>query len=374
MNPKPVLILTDPLVRKTFDVYNYLAATAPGYDFALVHGERSAKINKLYPKITFWEPQLEQLLTKHPDRTFVYIPFEEEPTLAVVNDALLQRHGNLRALLPSAQNFTTARDKLRLARFCGQQQLPAPRHYQLHEVRDENFVFQPLIVKPAVGSGAIGHIHVDEPADLEKLRPLEASDDLVIQQKLPHSKDVEGGFFLMQKGELVAYYGHQRIRTYPERGGVTVYSHYAENPAVKAAGTEILQALNWSGLAMLEFLRNEENDRYELIEINPRLWGSVLLSEFSGAGLVEKYIQLSLGQPVSSALVKQDSAIRWLIPYDIMYALKGGIFKRDFWTNDRADVCYINMSYASVYRSALWHLYSIFDAEKLKKLYQKIKS
>jgi len=237
-------------------------------------------------------------------------------------------------------------------------------------VASANFSFVPLIAKPAIGSGALGHIHVDQPEDLGKLQSL--TEPYVIQRKLANPREVRGGFFLMEKGRLLAYYGHRRLRTYPPEGGVTVYSAYEEDEDIRTLGTRVLEELNWTGLAMLEFLFDERDREYKLIEINPRLWGSILLSEFSGARLVEKYIQRCLGEQLTDSSIDLQAKIRWLIPYDILHGLRGGWRKKNFWRLDRSHTTYINMSFASPWRSFCWHLFSILDPEKLHKLYRKM--
>ena len=72
------------------------------------------------------------------------------------------------------------------------------------------------------------------------------------------------------------------------------------------------------------FIRYEdiEYEKYKVIEINPRMWGSVLLSEFCEANFLQKYIDLILGGIEIENRPIKDCSIRWVFPYDIIYFIK----------------------------------------------------
>jgi len=105
---------------------------------------------------------------------------------------------------------------------------------------------------------------------------------------------VPGVFYLFENGKMVSYYGHKRIRTYTIEGGVTVYSKISFNEQIKKMGENLLSKLNWSGLAMVEFLFDKRVNDYKIIEVNPRLWGSIFLSEFANTKFIRNYINLSI--------------------------------------------------------------------------------
>ena len=375
------LILTDPFVRKTFDIYNYISKTQSKYSFLILIKESAYfKLRLLYPKaeLLFYTEasltdRLLEKLSKHPNTTFIYIPFEEDTTLEFIATELHGKLKNLRCLLPSTATYQMVRNKKLFASFCETHHLPIPKTYlgsEIQHITSERF--EPLIAKPKIGSGAVGHIHIDGIQDLYKLDQIEA-EQYIIQEKLNNPTEVEGGFYLAKDGVLVSYYGHKRIRTYPPEGGVTVYSAYQENDTLRKLGSKILEKLEWSGLTMIEFLWDDKKEEYKIIEVNPRLWGSILLSEFSGANLVLNYIKLCEGEALGASPIKSQAKIRWLIPYDLIHYLKSGFKIAGFWNFDKSNTCYINMSYASFGRSFLWHLFSMFDLGKFKKLIKKMK-
>lgn len=93
----------------------------------------------------------------------------------------------------------------------------------------------------------------------------------------------EGLFVAVDRGKIVAAFGHRRLREKPPTGGVGVLlESCAPDPALLAPAARLLAALGWHGVAMLE-LRRDPSGRAWLMELNPRLWGSLQLAVDAGA-------------------------------------------------------------------------------------------
>lgn len=91
-----------------------------------------------------------------------------------------------------------------------------------------------------------------------------------------------GYFALMRHGELRAEFAHRRIRDiYPTGSGSAVRVSVAPQPEIRAAALAILRALNWHGVAMVEF-RCEEGKPPVFIEVNGRFWHSLPLACYAG--------------------------------------------------------------------------------------------
>jgi predicted ATP-grasp superfamily ATP-dependent carboligase len=92
-----------------------------------------------------------------------------------------------------------------------------------------------------------------------------------------------GVFVCYDRGELVAIFGHRRIREKPPWGGVSVL---CESTAVatdaRQCAERLLGELNWHGVAMVEFKRDLTDGLPKLMEINARFWGSLQLAIDSG--------------------------------------------------------------------------------------------
>jgi predicted ATP-grasp superfamily ATP-dependent carboligase len=91
-----------------------------------------------------------------------------------------------------------------------------------------------------------------------------------------------GYFALMHHGELRAEFAHRRIRdVHPTGSGSAVRESVAVQTALREAGLSILRALNWHGVAMVEF-RQQEGKPPVFIEVNGRFWHSLPLACYTG--------------------------------------------------------------------------------------------
>ena len=139
---------------------------------------------------------------------------------------------------------------------------------------------------------------------------------------------------------------------------------------IKKAGQKLIEKLNWDGILMIEYIFDERDNKYKVIEINPRMWGSVLLSEFCGTNFLQKYIDLMLGKIEIENKQIKDCSIRWLFPYDIIYFIKHLTNPFRFF-NSPKNTCHINFTYSSFFRSFTFILLSYFNPSKFFRLFKK---
>ena len=103
---------------------------------------------------------------------------------------------------------------------------------------------------------------------------------------------------LYRNGELLWHFAHERLHEWPLTGGASTYRRAIEPPAgMLAAARRILDALAWHGVAMVEFKRRRDGS-FALMEINPRLWGSLALSIAAGVDFPVGLWQLATGGPL----------------------------------------------------------------------------
>ena len=69
--------------------------------------------------------------------------------------------------------------------------------------------------------------------------------------------------------------------------------------ALQQQSIDLLRAVGWEGVAMVEYRMNPTTGKAVLVEINGRYWGSFPLSVECGAGfaLIAYYLQSNLGLP-----------------------------------------------------------------------------
>tara|TARA_Y100001970_G_C14257765_1_gene876869 strand:- start:5961 stop:7640 length:1680 start_codon:yes stop_codon:yes gene_type:complete len=102
-----------------------------------------------------------------------------------------------------------------------------------------------------------------------------------------------GFFAVYYHGKLKNYFMHKRIRENPPSGGSSVCATSIFDKQAFDYGTNLLNKLNWHGVAMVEFKKNQNNRQLYLMEVNPKFWGSYDLSMQSGINFAKEYIDIS---------------------------------------------------------------------------------
>lgn len=87
---------------------------------------------------------------------------------------------------------------------------------------------------------------------------------------------------LYSQGYCIWYFQHERLHELPLTGGGSSYRRSAPiDKSLLAAAKRLLDSLEWHGVAMIEF-KGSSAQGFRLIEINPRLWGSLALAIDAG--------------------------------------------------------------------------------------------
>lgn len=100
---------------------------------------------------------------------------------------------------------------------------------------------------------------------------------------------------LYRYGSLECCFVHERLHELPLTGGGSTYRRSLPLvPEVVRDAKRLLDALNWHGVAMVEFKRDADGI-YWLMEINPRFWGSLALSIDAGVDFPRALVGLAIG-------------------------------------------------------------------------------
>lgn len=374
------ILITDCFIRKAYDIYNIICLHHSKDNILLSCDEKNIVKSKLiFNKEIFslrkdtqenFDVDLNQILDKYSNDKVVYISIEEDTTLLFYSFIIKYGNKNLVYNLPSIDSYNTARDKYLLNVFCLNNDIPSPAFYIKENILEGDNKYRPLIIKPRNGSGSKNIKFASSFNEIANMN-INNLDDFIIQERISNGKDVIGAFFLCKDGDVISSYTHKRIRTFPKSGGVTVLSKISNDNEPIEIGTQLLKKLNWNGFAMIEFLWDDKVDKFKVIEINPRLWGSVLLSEFSGMNFINNYINLSLNIKIDSPNRRDNVMIRWLT-FDILNIFSN-LFNSEFWSIDKKNVCYINMTYSNFFSSLFFHAFYIFSLKNFKTLIDKWK-
>jgi hypothetical protein len=104
-----------------------------------------------------------------------------------------------------------------------------------------------------------------------------------------------GYFTVFDTGRPVTAFMHERLREFPPTGGSSTAARAIYDRRLKDYSEALLRALDWHGPAMVEFKYDADRDRYNLIEINPKFWGSLELGLSAGINFGEIVVRLFRG-------------------------------------------------------------------------------
>ena len=198
------------------------------------------------------------------------------------------------AALPPLSSIELANDKSRLIPFAGSIGVPVPETTFLKENETvEEFslrISYPAVIKLPAGemlglSPDERYKIVNTKEEFLKSYPEFAKHggDILVQQYI--TGDGYGVSAVFGKNhEPLEIFCHHRLREYPASGGPSCFCESADLPELADFAVKLLRALNWVGVAMVEFKGSPETGFY-LMEINPRFWGSSALAPNSGCNI-----------------------------------------------------------------------------------------
>jgi predicted ATP-grasp superfamily ATP-dependent carboligase len=146
----------------------------------------------------------------------------------------------------------------------------------------------PFVIKPPDKSSSKGIVYIDTIEDKLKFQKHEYK-NYIFQEYI---YGVGCGYSVYaENGIIKVGYGHIRLAEYPIRGGSSVYRESYVNNTMKLYAKTLLEKVKWTGFAMFEF-KLTTTGRLVLIEVNPRIWGSINQGLQNGINYFESVISI----------------------------------------------------------------------------------
>lgn len=187
-----------------------------------------------------------------------------------IPDILKNKHlfGHALNYLGFYETFSLLNDKQSLALLAEKLQIKTPKTYT--SIKDARY---PCVIKPTNLSSAKGIIYANNLKELEKAVSIYHNRfDIIFQD---YVSGIGVGYSVYSvNGEIIVGYGHKRLAEYPVSGGSSLYRQGYIDIRMEEMAQKILRDCRWTGFAMFEFKLTTDNEIF-LIEVNPRVWGSI---------------------------------------------------------------------------------------------------
>ncbi len=226
-----------------------------------------------------------------------------EASLLALRRLPADRPARLRAVLPDDHAIDLALDKEATRAFATAHGVPVPRSRLLQDGDEapEPTIF-PRVLKPVRSKVRVGGtLHTLAPEivrDIERWREARGSfrGRVDVQDQEYVSGRGVGIEVLYEHGTLRWVFAHERLHEVPLTGGGSAWRRSIAVPEDLLAATRaLLDPLRWHGVAMVEFKRADDGT-FCLMEINPRLWGSLALAIDAGCDFPLGLAMLATGR------------------------------------------------------------------------------
>ena len=249
----------------------------------------------------------------------------DDVTLPLLSEARPRFEGLALLPFPDRETIQLAHDKSVLISLAEEYGIPVPKTVLVHDPADLTEAIRrigfPAVVKPRLSrfrrngawvSGG-GPLYVSTVRELEAAcRRIHETVPLpLVQEYIPG--EGRGVFLLMNRGKLCAAFAHRRVREKPPSGGISVVSEsIALDPRLLAYSQQLLAALKWHGVAMVEFKHDRRDGSAKLLEINGRFWGSLQLAVDAGIDFPYLLYRMAVDGEIEPAFTYREGVrLRW---------------------------------------------------------------
>jgi len=258
----------------------------------------------------------------------VLLPMDDDTVmLTAKHKEILSKY--TRIPVPDYETLMRAKDKAKAYAYALKNDIPCPKTYFISSLDDVRRLGReiefPVVIKPKDSSGSRGIVYVKDKRALynEYLRVHRRYQFPLVQEYIPPGGMAYGVFALLNSdSEVRAIFAHKRIREFPISGGPSTLRKSVWRPDLVEMGLKLLKSMGWYGVAMVEFKEDPRDGIVKLMEVNPRFWGSLELSIFSGVDFPYLLYRMVMDGDVGSVTsYKVGVKCRWLLPGDILHFL-----------------------------------------------------
>lgn len=236
-----------------------------------------------------WKIDLKRLLEKE---AFDLVIPTNDPCIIPVQLHRKELENCARFYLLDDEVFQITSSKLRSTELARSLGLPTPRSFMIHHSSDLCHALQsldfPIVMKPI---RSFNSSNLSERSEVRKaytkddamrfFTEMKTEEGVLVQETfIGHGMGVE---VLAHEGEILTAFQHLRVHEPPHGGSSSYRRGVPLDPHLFKATQQLMKALRYTGVGMVEYKYNLKTNEWRFIEINGRFWGSLPLAVASGA-------------------------------------------------------------------------------------------
>lgn len=227
----------------------------------------------------------------------------------------------------SPEIFRLAIDKQETMRICMEGGIPCPKTAFFTELSefDDNGWNYPLVIKPKSSYGANGFNVVESREELERLFVLTEKKfgASLIQEYIPQTSSQYQVEMVMGKdGECKSFILMDKLRWYPLNGGSSTMNVTIKDEKIKSDCIALLRAIGWVGYASLDLIRDSRDGVAKILEINPRINGTVKICFKCGVDIALQLLEEAKGSDITEFSDYPEGVYLRYIHMDVLWFLK----------------------------------------------------
>lgn len=225
------------------------------------------------------------------------------------------------------EKFQFACDKLKTMQVCMQNSIPCPKTFtSLKEfLENEDSVSYPLVVKPRTGQAAVGFHTSDTREDVIEYytKAEQKYGPMLIQEYIPQTDlQYKCEMYVDRNGILKAACVFAKNRWYPVDGGSSTLNTTVNRPDIEETCKKLLEQIDWRGYADIDLIQDPRDGIAKVMEINPRITGSVKICYAAGVNFSKLILQDFRGETVDEAFNKNYGLQLRYMHTDVLWLLK----------------------------------------------------
>lgn len=221
--------------------------------------------------------------------------------------------------------FMLARDKANTMRICQENNIACPRTWFPEEQPIDQIgreVRYPVLVKPRIGHGAAGIRSAHSLTELNEVysRVVECYGPSIVQEFISQTDiQYKAQLFRDRDGSYKAGVVFNKLRYFPVTGGTSSVNCTVRRDDILDTCRRLLDRMNWTSYADVDLIQDPRDGIAKVMEINPRVTGSVKIAFVAGVDFADLLVRFALNEPLPNYESYRVGIFMRYMPLDILW-------------------------------------------------------